>query len=543
MKIKIEKFDLQQFIIVWRSLFFLLIFFSMIHNVFPREIEKDKLVEYGEKAFQQKCQASFGNSFQKMNLEKVHFVEENNQLLLAILDYQDQGFIVLSADDAMMPVLAYSVENGLNMDDLAPAVRYWLDIYKLQVQEVRKNKIEPTDEVVQAWKKLKSPLINKGTVVVAPLISAQWNQSKYYNQYSPFDQNSPEGYDGRVPVGCVAVAMSMIMYYYRYPETGIGSKTNYTNYGDFYVNFGATEYHYEAMLDDLTTYNSEVAKLIFHAATSVDMNYAADGSGAYSVNVPDALATHFNYSQNIQQILRSHSSNADWISMLKTELNNRRPVYYSGSSEEGGHAFVCDGYDSDDLFHFNFGWGGTGNGYFSVNNTVSDAVGGYNNYQGIVKGIYPGGIYPNYCSEHEIIKATSGSLDDGSGNQNYLNNTNCTYVIAPDNAQSFTITIQTINTEENVDTLSFWKGNPENGLLVSSYSGTSNSPQTLTIENTDSLYITFKTNNTVTGEGWKLKYSVERDVTACSSLLVFTQPSGTFEDGSGDAHYASSSEC
>lgn len=507
---------------------------------FSKSIDLKTLEFVAKKAFIQRI-PNYNPLIDEVSIKEISFVIENNDTLIALFQFSNNGFIIMSADDLISPVLAYSFENSLDFNNLAPGVKFWLEVYKNDILILRDLLLSRSEKVIAEWDNLLSNN-SKGTntVVVNPLITAKWNQDKYYNQYSPKDNGSPSGYDNRVPVGCVALAMSMIMYYYRYPVTGQGSHTNYSDYGSHAVNFSQQTYDYNAMIDELNSYNNEVAKLIYHCATSVDMMYAADGSGAYSQDVVGAVRNYFKYANNVTLLDRTGYTQANWLTQIKTSLNSKKPIYYAGSSTEGGHAFVCDGYDSDDLCHFNFGWGGSGNGYFSVG-TSGTSVGGYYGSQKMIINFFPSTL-PTINNNTTFVNATSGTLEDGSRVNNYSNNLDITYVIAPANATGFTINIQSLKSELGIDTLTFWKGNPSNGLLVGSYSGNIVNSN-LTIQ-TDSLYITFKSNDNTTDEGWRINYKVSTANIGCSQIQIFTQASATFSDGSpiGDP-YASESEC
>lgn len=523
--------------------FLLFLVLSIIPSlIFSKNIDYQDLIRFGQNAFQQRI--SNENSFyqDQIQIKKVDFLVENRDTLMALINFSNGGFILLSADDAVFPVLAYSIDNEIDINNLSPSANDWINIYKAQILEIKRLNCSADASTVDAWKKImNNSQKNSTSIIVEPLLTAKWNQTKYYNQYSPEDELSPSGYDGKVPNGCVAVAMAMIMYYYRFPITGVGSHTNTrSNYNNYYVNFAQQVYNYNLMEDELTLYNNEVAKLIFHCATSVDMMYGPDGSGAFSEDAASAFKNFFKFSNSTSIIYRSNYSSSNWISILFSELNNKRPMYYSGCSNNGCHAFVCDGYDSDSLIHLNLGWGGSGNGYYTVKN-LNSGVAGFYSSQAVIRNIYPATDYPTFCSSTTTIEGVSGTIEDGSNSQNYTNNCNCTYIIAPPDAASFSINIQKIKTEINNDTLSFWMGNPANGRLVASYSGNLSNEYLSVIS--DSLFITFKTNGSVTDEGWRLDFYVTQNVSSCPSILLLTDQSGTFDDGSGNSDYSANSEC
>ena len=508
-----------------------------------RTLTKNEMTTLGTRAFQQKAQQICPEAT-SYSLKDCEYLRDGGEISMAVLHF-DHGFLLLSAEDAVMPVLAYDFTNDIDLSNLAPGVEFLLSQYQNEIAVARSENLAQTERVADAWRELRHPSRSVTTeVVVAPLITARWTQNKYYNYYSPQDENAPGGYDGKVPNGCVAVAMSQIIYYYRYPESGTGSHTNYTyDYGSFYVNFAQQHYNYEAMDDQLSSYNNEVAKLIFHCATSVDMGYGADGSGAYSHDVPAALSTYFRYNTDSQYRHKNSYSDSAWHVMLKTDLDAKRPIYYSGYSESGGHAFVCDGYNSDDYFHFNFGWGGSGNGYYVTqsNDSVNNAVNGYEHGQNAIFNLHPlYNNYPRYC-EDKTITSTNGTLEDGSGNLDYQNNTYCTYVITGQLQYAVDITLKKLSSQENHDYLRFWNGHPSQDSLLAELSGyVSNFSHQFS---TDSLYITFETDDSVTAEGWHLSYHSLREGIGCGVYNTHDHTGVIYDNSGDDYNYRDNMTC
>ncbi len=511
-------------------------------------IPAEQLVRLGVTAYQQRSYSTTDPV-----VKRTDFFVENGDTLLAVLSFQNGGFIVMSADDACAPVLAYSTENDIDVSDLAPGAKYWLDLYQRNVAAAKKQNLTATPQIAEQWRELSTKSGLDRSVVVAPLLTELWNQSKYYNDLCPEDADSPLGYGGHVPCGCVALAMAMVIHYYRYPATGQGQHGYMSNYGVHSVNYGQQTYNYDAMPYVVSRKCHEAAKLIYHCGIAVDMNYAAEGSGAQTEDTRNGLVNYYKYASEAETVNRTSwggwwgggnsYSTEEWIELLKGDIDLARPIIYSGYDEEGGHAFVCDGYDSDNLFHFNFGWGGYGNGYFTVEEDAATAIGGYNQGQTIVHKIHPPtNVYPEYCSSRTITN-TNGSLEDGSGNSNYPNNANCTYIISPVDVDYILISIQQIETQENHDLLKIWDGNPNNGgVLVETFSGNTCNPSSWYRCDSGSAYITFTSDGNTTGAGWRLIYTVRRNV-RCNSSTSLTAPSGHIEDGSGDEQYASDATC
>lgn len=517
----------------------------VLFPVIAEKIPSEAIVQLGINAYKQHC--SVGT---EVTLKDIDFITKEGDTLMALLHFQNGGFLLMSTDDATIPVLGYSTTDDLPLNDIAPSTRLWLDSYSDQISQIRKQGLRATEEIAAMWNSLTSDTKGTRSTVIAPLITAKWNQSRYYNNLCPADDNSPYGYGGHVPCGCVALAMAMVIHYYRYPETGQGSHSYYSNYGYHTVNYSQQTYNYNVMPYNLSKSCNEVAKLIYHCGIAVEMSYSPEGSGAQTEDTRDGLRDYYKYSNDISSASRDGYgwgnpgySDEDWIELLQENLDQRYPIIYSGYTDDwAGHAFICDGYDDANLFHFNWGWGGSGNGFFTINN-LNSGNGTYNTGHRIVYNIHPPTyVYPSYCNS-TIINATAGSLEDGSGHLNYQNNTQCTYIIAPTNGKSVTITLAELNTEENADFLRIYNGDPNNGgELLREYSGNSFNPTESIYSSTGVAYVTFETNGSVTDQGWKLRYTAKRN-TQCNSTTTLTEPQGSFSDGSEDEEYASDANC
>lgn len=521
----------------------LILLFLFPSLIAAKTLTKDKIITLGVRAFHQKAQTICPEAC-SYSLKSCQFMKSDGMIDVAVLHF-DNGFLLFSAEDAVLPVLAYSFTNDIDLDNLAPGASMLLAQYRQEIATARRTRAIPGERVRKAWDELLHLSKNVVTEVVPPLLHSSWNQNKYYNDLCPEDENAPSGYDGKVPNGCVAVAMSQIIYYYRYPESGTGSHTNHTEYGNFYVNFAQQHYNYDAMCDKLTFYNTEVAKLIFHCGTAINMMYGPDGSGAYSHEVPDAMSSYFRYNSDSYHTSKYNYSDSSWCSMLKEDLEARRPIYYAGYSEGGGHAFICDGYNSDNYFHFNFGWGGSSNGYYITQSTDTDSneVGGYGFGQSAIFNLHPlNNSYPPYCNDR-FLTASNGSLEDGSGHKDYLNGSYCTYVIADKQQYSANITLKHFSTQEGHDFLRFWNGHPSQDTLLLELSGEITNEVSYSF-NTDSLYITFETDDSITAEGWHLTYESTRDGMSCGTHVLHDSISGVISDRSDDENnYRNNQNC
>lgn len=279
-----------------------------------------------------------------------------------LVNFQPEGWAILSADDRAQSVVAYSESGRFDTLGIKQLPFYfWFEGYAKQVKEVIEGK---SSQIHPSWSL--NYFMKKSTTAVDPLISVTWNQGSGWNAFCPVDSRGP---GGRVYAGCVAVAMAQCMSVYKHPTKGVGER-QYTHsiYGTQYVNYSNAEYNWSLMSDNQSS--AETAKLLYHLGVAVSMNYGYDGSGAYSTSVPGAIKTYFDYSSKAQHVKKSdYTVENAWEDLLIEELSNGRPIYYSGDGGDGqaGHAFNLDGVNEQRMFHFNWGWSGSYNGYFSLN--------------------------------------------------------------------------------------------------------------------------------------------------------------------------------
>lgn len=308
-----------------------------------------------------------------------------------IFNLDSNGFVIVSGDDNVSPILGYSNEGIFDPINIPQNTKKWLEEYKSQIRFVIDNEIESNNEIKEKWEKLLSEKQNgfMEKSFVLPLMQTKWDQSPYYNALCP---------SGTV-TGCVATAMAQVMKYWNYPTNGSGFHSyNHQTYGTLSANFGSTTYQWNSMPNIVSSSNNAVATLMYHCGVSVDMNYGPASSGGSSATyqaTESALKNYFGYVNTLQLIVRSSYNQSQWINVLKTELNESRPILYAGIGTGGGHAFVCDGYDNNDFFHFNWGWGGNSDGYFQVNALNPGSLGagggsgGFNSNQHAIIGIEP----------------------------------------------------------------------------------------------------------------------------------------------------------
>ena len=286
-----------------------------------------------------------------------------------------KGFVIVSADNRMRPVLGYSGENAFNGENINPELNAFFTNYISTMEYVVDNNLERSDYARNDWECLKNTgrlSYNKTNRSVEPLVKTTWNQSDLYNSMCPED---PAGFGGHAKSGCVANAMAQIMNYWEWPQQGQDSYSYQSDYGVIEANFGETNYQFELMPDflDYTSSQTEidaVALLQFHAGVGVEMMYGPTASGAWSAYVPLAMKYYLRYECGLYTTYLDNVEGGipEWENMLRESIDRGEPLYYAAFGSDGVHAFVCSGYDENNLFHFNWGWQGFDNGYYAIDN-------------------------------------------------------------------------------------------------------------------------------------------------------------------------------
>ena len=371
------------------------------------------------------------------------------------------GFVIVSADDCETPIIGYSHEGRFDPNNVPVQMEDYLQDFVARIQYGIENQIKADEATARQWELMKTTgklKESKSTNAVEPLLTEKWHQGCLYNNLCPSFAKVPCGH---AEVGCVAVAMGQIMHYWGYPETGWGSNSYNNPGGQLSADFGNTVYDWEHMPDSLTETSSEeeieaVATLLYHCGVSVNMNYGTNGSNASSSDVPDAMMHYFSYSRRIHREKKADYNNEEWVSLLKNSFDSLRPVYYSGSGSAGGHAFVCDGYDENDLLHFNWGWGGNGDGFFALGNLNPSGY-SFNKYNYAIFDIIP--EYEPCMVNATVYPSSAGSIE-GVGEYHF--GEQCTLTAIPnedcefkywkkdDQISSYDVAI-TINVEDDIN--------------------------------------------------------------------------------------------
>lgn len=285
----------------------------------------------------------------------------------------NSAFVMVSADDLLPEVLAYSDESSFTTSTANPGLQWWLKA----VKEASANIIKQG----KAFKRL-APDPTRYRESVGELLKTRWGQTEPYNDLCPDAwPNSPSANDScsRAATGCVATAMAQIFYYYQYPKKGKGIWTTSVKTGEntsknITVNFSKTTYDYAHMKLVYDSINNPwtaeegkaVATLMYHCGVASTMDYHPDGSGTTNASAISGLSRNFGITW-AQYIRRASNGDENYINTIFREINENRPVLYAGrDSQYGGHEFVLDGYDAQGRVHVNWGWNGWANGYYEL---------------------------------------------------------------------------------------------------------------------------------------------------------------------------------
>ncbi len=301
-------------------------------------------------------------------------VSDGNADFYAFNRQDDKGFVIVAANEAVggNMILAYSDNGTFNYERLPESAKWWLSLYQNGIDSLRNTSGMVTE-----------PVSHPAVPVVAPLLG-----DVIWDQYYPYNILSPSYSGKKTPAGCAAVSMAQIMYYYKWPLVGKGEHSYMHSGKKYSVRFSDSKYEWSKILPKYVKgfYSDEqanaVAKLIYDCGVSINMAFDYDGSAAATTDVLSALRNYFSY--KTPRLVYRENFRGDWTEFIKKELINKRPVYYCGRDDDSGHAFVCDGFDSNDYFHFNFGWNGEGDGYFLLS-----VAGGFSDSQHVICGIEP----------------------------------------------------------------------------------------------------------------------------------------------------------
>lgn len=372
-----------------------------------------------------------GQSFVAANFEFTRQSSELNLVYTAtsdrgeacyyVFNVGETGFIILSADDHHRPIIAYSDKGIFNPDDIAPAMVDRLENVRQGVMAAAQSSSAPV-AVSADWDMLEKTgrLVSRhGGREDSFLVQTTWNQNYPYNYFCPEGEGGPGGH---CYAGCVATAAAQLMKYWNHPVQGQGSHTytpeDHPEYGPLMVNFGATTYDWDNMPNSINENSpieqiEAVAQLIYHVGVSVDMNYRPTSSGAVTGKLCQTMPQYFFYTDRMDNLYREDYTHESYMELLIDAVDMNWPMVHRG----GGHAYVVDGYNDNDMVHINWGWGGSSDNWFNIDDH------GYTEGESVIYNYVPAEVYsatPNAPTAMTVSPANDGSL---SANLSWINPT------------------------------------------------------------------------------------------------------------------------
>ena len=359
-------------------------------------------------------------------MRRVAATTDNNAFY--IFNAEGGGYVIVSADERTNDILGYSTTGTIDPNNMPDNMRAWLQGYEEQINAL------DADTAVGTGVKA-APAKVPVHAAVAPMVTARWDQLAPYFLECPTATPSGGGTAQHCPTGCVATALAQIMHYHQWPQKSTTAIPAY-DYDPIIKIFGRIVYNKHLQKLPATTFNwdilrneynesdadasaMEVAKLMRYCGQSVKMDYALDGSGA--LNDASVLTDYFGYDSRATNVSRANYGIDEWDALIYHEIEQGRPVWYSGFQPSGGHSFVCDGYDGDGGYHFNWGWGGSYDGYYRLSIIAPDGTGtgggipgrGFTINQGAVIGIQPPGADSEELGKKVVAQITLATANNG----------------------------------------------------------------------------------------------------------------------------------
>ncbi len=328
--------------------------------------------------------------------------------------FENNDFVMVAANDAVFPVLAYSREQSFGGADFSPDLDWWLNIeYDRRIVEAHhKGSVNPAMRAVWDDILYRGQFPLKSESGVLPLVSSRWGQSRTNDHQCP-------GYNNKVPMpslgcyctkctaGCVAVAMAQIMNYWKFPASNEERVFDWCHMPDRLIKFDGI-----VLRPDFSVECDAIAGLLVNCGHTANLTYCVSNcaTGSTLGQAASAFQNEYSYKSSLQHRYRTVTTN--WKEKLRTNLEAGMPVLYGGQSGSGGHAFVCDGYEGDVFFHFNWGWTGSYDGFFYISDNDGEPEIEYDELQEALFNIEPGEVSVVDCNPCDDVLNISNTLSD-----------------------------------------------------------------------------------------------------------------------------------
>ena len=373
-----------------------------------RPVDQETAKRLGQSFVMSKFEPTRQNS--ELNLVHTAF-SERGEACYYVFNVGNTGFVIMAADDHYRPIIGYSEEGVFDMDNIAPALSDYLEGVRQGVVEAAQA--SSADASVAAdWDMLQKTgrmVSRRGGREDEYIVETKWNQNYPYNYFCPEGEGGPGGH---CYAGCVATAAAQLMRYWNHPIHGQGSYSyfpeDHPEYGPLTVDFGEATYDWDNMPVSISSGSpleqiEAVAQLVYHVGVSMDMNYRPSSSGAYTGMLCERMPAYFFYTDQMANLYREEYTHEEYMQLIINSIDMDWPMVQRG----GGHAYVLDGYNDNDMVHYNWGWGGSSDGWFNVDEH------GYTDGESIIFNYVPDEIYaatPNMPTDLDVVPANDGTL-------------------------------------------------------------------------------------------------------------------------------------
>ena len=332
---------------------------------------------------------------------------------------ENKGYVIVSGDDCLPEILGYTEEGDFDEATAPPHLLVWLDYYASIIEDAQQ-----AGQNISRKSPKRAPQKAASRETVPPLMTTHWHQNWPYNSHCPFLKNS----NNRAVTGCVATAGAQVVFYYHKDNPDfLGHTTPTYGYGDAPVTESVpkgTPLKWDLMLNSYGTqpdeYADAVGEFVFAVGAATWLTYGSSTAGQIR-DLVNTFSSGYNLTGTC--VYKNGMATATWEDMILGELALGHPMVYSGyNPDSGGHAVVIDGYDSvKKLFHFNFGWGGQGDGYYTVDDETG--MNGFNSEQGMTYKVapkkqnlsasfsLPGNFYTAHDNKVRVKVKNNGTLD------------------------------------------------------------------------------------------------------------------------------------
>ena len=345
-----------------RKFLLILVALFSINTIAAKQVSENEATIIASKFFN----TSKGQNLPKSSTTRVslaHEFKSGDATLMYAFNNGYDSYVLVSGDDTVIPVLGYSDKGQFDYNTLPANARAWFDMYAQMIKSIQEGKSNPINTY-------------SSTTSVDPLIETKWNQDYPYWNYTP-TVNGNQCY-----TGCPATAMAQIAYYHKWPVASTGEVDYVTESKKIHIQATLnTTFDWANMTPTYDQNSSEascnaVAELMREIGFAMEMDYTDEESGSDQIHMAKAIVNNLGYDKGLRILYAETYEEEDWVEILKEELNENRPILYCGyTPQEEGHAFVCDGYNTDGLFHINWGWGGLSDGYFVITSLDPESQG------------------------------------------------------------------------------------------------------------------------------------------------------------------------